>query len=307
MELIINSKAIINQLVKYLDNPHFFFGDGHRQAIKLDNSLNNIKEDLNVNKKVAINEIICIAKERINVSPPTIYIHNIGSSGSHWLNFLLNDSLGTIGKGEIYIAQKFRDEVLSIATRDEAYFAMQVIMLAHAHEKKLSMTGNIVNTAHISNMDDYLKYDFNAYKVLLMRDPVDIVLSRTFRKDEYRKYLGHDKTSDNDYALINIKKVRRFMSTALKTDHNLRCHYENIKIKAPEIIQVIADDLGLYFPEEKKHELVINLANDSYDDKASEKTKRYKGDRIAVDEELLKYIKVQLTPLREMMGYPLIA
>lgn len=55
----------------------------------------------------------------------------------------------------------------------------------------------------------------------MIRDPVDIVISRTFRKQEFCAYLGHDCSSDVDYAKHNVERVKKFFNAAMKDKHDL--------------------------------------------------------------------------------------
>ena len=60
--------------------------------------------------------LIDSAKLRSRYAGPTVYVQNIGSSGSHWFKTMLGNALGLLASGEIYVAPKFKSEYLDVVS-----------------------------------------------------------------------------------------------------------------------------------------------------------------------------------------------
>ena len=292
----------------YLNDPSSYFGSSARQSLKLESSLERIKKLLGITTQDLIDRILAIAKLRVHSAKATVYVHNIGSSGSHWLSSMMSDALGILTGGElvgseIYIGAKFRNEILPNLAHDEAKLAIHAIMLAHFYREELEMDNvSMSNSSHMANINTIAKYDSGCYKILLTRDPIDIVISRTFRKNEYREFLGHKDTSDLDYARINIERVEKFFQVALKCEHDLVCRFEDLSIQAVDILEEIARSIKIPYSKEKI-EQSVKLINSGEDKELNLKTKLNKNEREYIEPEVYSQIKKSIMPLREQMGY----
>ena len=254
----------MEELIDYLKSPSKYFGEGHTQAEKLEKRKKRLRLELELETDGVIENILAAARLRVRFADPTIYIMNIGSSGSHWLGSILQRSLELLGGSEVYIQGDFLRETIGKLSDAEAKVAMQAIMLAHVYQDNASVIKrSIINTAHVADIDTYTEKDIHSYKILLTRDPVDIVVSRTFRKNEYRAYLGLTDIPDSEYARQNIKKVNNYYHFALKSRHNLQCSYESMcegSNAISAIVEKVAADLSFPFDRDRTNKVIAAMA-----------------------------------------------
>ena len=171
----------------YLRRPRDFWPEGRRQP--------EILEE----RRVEPESIIRLAETRRAVRPSTVFIVNCGSSGSHWFEFLMTASSRIAPCGEVYLPRLDVDDPASM---------WDAVHLAHADAPTVDSI--LVNSAHQWRPSNESS---PARTLLLVRDPVDIALSRTFRKPELREQ-SHADTSDDDYLDLNCDVVARFFTTA---------------------------------------------------------------------------------------------
>ncbi len=156
---------MLYDLIKqYIVNPEQYFGEGNRQAKKLHNATAAISKRYALTQDELIELIYSAANLRLRYGEPTIYIKNIGSSGSHWLKSMLSHAFGFMGGGEIYIPSNYRKEVLKNLSLSEAQLLIQAIYLAHVYrDTPQVITHSITNTAHVANINAYSKYDIHSF------------------------------------------------------------------------------------------------------------------------------------------------
>ena len=222
-------KSVLDLTARYLVDPAATAGLNPRQTAKLTGALARAGRTLGWSQADTVDYILAAAVLRLRHGRPTLYINNIGSSGSHWLLGMLKGGIGLLGTGEIYVPARFLNRrIAPMAPPHRAVF-LQAVYLAHL------MTGgagdvenHVCNTAHVADLAPYTKNDIAALRILLIRDPVDVVLSRTLRKPEYRGYLGKDTADDASYLNDNIAIVDRFYRAVRPEDYDLVCRYEDL-------------------------------------------------------------------------------
>ena len=99
---------------------------------------------------------------------------------------------------------------------------------------------SLSNTAHLPDLAVYTRNDLPSRKVLLIRDPVEIVLSRTLRKPAFRRYLGRETTDDARYLRENIVQVGRFYRKVEPEGYDLVVRYEDLRADPVPVLAAIA-------------------------------------------------------------------
>ena len=217
-----------------------------RSAAKLDRAFARIERDLGLPRAAAIERVLGLAAARVEARLPTLYLNNPGGSGSHWVMGMLGAGTGLLGEGEIYVPRPFlRGRIEPLALPERALF-LQAAGLAHL----LSGTGAdgaapLANSAHLPDLAAHARCEIAPRRVLLVRDPVEVVLSRTLRKPGFRRLLGREDASDARYLSENIRHVRRFHDRAARQGHDLVVRYEDLRRDPVPGLAAIAGLLGL--------------------------------------------------------------
>lgn len=229
----------------YLADPVATAGLDPRSAAKLDRAFARTEAGLGWPRPAAIERILALAAERLEEGGPTLYLNNTGSSGSHWLMAMLREGAGILGQGEIYVPLPFLYGRIEPLVRPEKALFLQAVYLARL------LTGtpgdrraSLANTAHLPDLAAYTRNDLRARRVLLVRDPVEIVLSRTLRKPQFRAASGWTEADDVRYLRENIRRVRRFLAAAGREDYDLRVRYEDLHRDPVPVLQAIAGLVG---------------------------------------------------------------
>lgn len=157
-----------------------------------------------------------------------VHLANIGSSGSHWLEHMLVERAGMLGAGEVYLSPTIRRKVIDLP-KEEAGVFTDALLLLHAGGPGGDETASVVHSQHAARPEAFLAADPATLRVLLLRDPVDICLSRVYRKDEYRQDVAPD-AGDLAYLDQNVKKVAEFLRAAQRQVFDLVLRYEDLVV-----------------------------------------------------------------------------
>jgi hypothetical protein len=236
-------KSVRSVLLDYIQNPFTYWPQSHRRnAIKLNRSLSGA---LNGQSVLDYSEIlISLAELRSLFGPMHIYIVNMGSSGSHWVESMLGLLKGFYNGGEIYIPPKVRF-LLSQLSTNESSILIDALYLAHLGKVKEDfLTASLSNSAHIANHIPVTGLSLNKRVVLLLRNPIDIVISRTFRKNEYRSSIAAGM-NDEEYLKKNCMYVERFIRSLDLSSFDLIIRYEDFLLNTFDGLCNLAKFIGI--------------------------------------------------------------
>lgn len=196
-----------------------------------------------------IDDVIALSKLRAKFNTPHIYIANAGSSGSHWLEAMLALLPGFCNGGEIYLPKEVKNKLKSMGAEDANFF-LDVLYLVHCGGIYPDMLNAVLsNSAHLAKHKEISQYSLNKKTILLTRNPVDIAMSRTFRKDEYKNDVAPNAT-DIEYLEKNCLYVENFYKNIEidSFDHVVR--YESLVESPKEHLKKVVDMLALEASEE---------------------------------------------------------
>jgi hypothetical protein len=296
-------RYILGLTGRYLRDPAAAAALNARQTAKLERALTRATEVTNWSLGDTVDYILSVALIRVRFAKPTLYITNVGSSGSHWLNTMLRESLGLLGSGEIYVPAKFlKTEVHAAAPEIRAVF-LQAVYAAHLLTGKLDdVTEHVVNTAHLPDLKPYVENDIGSLKILLVRDPADIAVSRTLRKPEYRAYLGKSSMSDEDYLVENITVVHNFYAAVEPKHFDLLCRYEELVNDPVPALKRIADLLGKKRESGRLREIAnLNRSNQVHSDALLEAARKAVGDETT--QSMAEVARDRLAEVRRKFDY----
>jgi hypothetical protein len=305
MTRLITSKVVMLAR-QYLSDPAPFWGGvGDRQIRKLKAMMRTWKAGERSNIDV-IDEVLSLSYLRTLYAPPPIYIANIGSSGSHWLEAMLSRCTTIINCGEVYLPQGLLKALEELAAAERAYFLHALYAVHSGRRGNELLVGRFTNSAHYSKISRVADLAAGSSTVLLVRHPVDIALSRTLRKQEYRDDVAPG-LSDMAYLEHNCVLIERFYGEALGEAFDARVRYEDLITRPQETLQELTDQLKL-----NTDSCSIAAAVSATDSKAvtvaaargeRAPTNLYLGDNTSVPVVLLDASRARLARCAEQLGY----
>lgn len=241
-----------------------------------------------------------LADARRRGAPPTLFLVNCGSSGSHWIEAMLAALPGIHACGEVYVPPSVREPLSELDEAARARF-LDALHLLHAEDDRRQVGDDdmLVNSAHSWNPHDLA--GASARAVLLVRDPVDVVLSRTFRKPKLRRHVASDAT-DADYLARNRDYVSRFMASALRRRPRHVVRYEQARTDPVGLVATIMEAAGRPFDAEGARR--VAALRDGGGEAAAARGNLYRGPDVDVPDDVVARLAADLAPLRAQLGYP---
>lgn len=288
----------LSEVIKAAVNaPNYLWADNKRQAIKLRKRLSVLSDVYGLEKSSIAEVILGVASARLSKESQTIYFPNIGSSGSHLMQEAINRSWFTIPLGEVYIPPKIVPIINKLEKKDQNCF-MESWHLLHSMSfyNLFNLDALIVNTAHNANLGRFSKWTRVYDSCLIIRNPVDIVLSRTFRKDDYRSYISPG-IDDQAYLDKNIKLVERFYTLALNYGYKNIVKFEDIFNNPESVSDVVYRLIGcpqqLLSFEKSLHDAISD----------GKSTNLYSGKEKVIPRDLKRQAITRLSALTSAMSY----
>jgi hypothetical protein len=245
-------EALISQ---YLRSPHKFWGENTRQSDKLKRRLAFLSRQGGLTDRDVVRRVMSLAVARRHRSARNVYISNAGSSGSHWLEFMLAGLDGLLPVGEVYIPAAFWTRLRAVPQADRK-ICLDAVYVAHCGRLDEGVIPvGMLNSAHHPSLKRFSAVDPEGLRVLLLRNPADIVLSRTFRKGEYRQYVDGG-SNDRAYLARNIDYVRNFLSKIDRNEFDCIVRYEELVDDPTGVLRKVTNLLGLAVAEERLQRVV---------------------------------------------------
>ncbi|NDK33189.1 sulfotransferase domain-containing protein [Nesterenkonia haasae] len=260
-----------------LDPYRAWAGQSSRQAEKLSTRVKKMATGAGFSYREVVESSIEAASHRDHCGRPlTIFLVNSGSSGSHWLEPMLADLGDFSPGGEIYLPKSLRDKLKKLSPTKRTSFIDAVHLLHMRELPVLNLEKTLINTAHNWRLPEL--FHSEARTILLTRHPVDIVVSRTFRKDEYRHSRLPD-ASDLDYLKKNIEVVNTFYAKTKNALWDHQVSFEDLKSNGADRICELLAYLGA---SASRQQIEKVLEDYSVDGSAVAKTNLYRGPRAQV-------------------------
>jgi len=277
------------------------------QVAKLDAFLATAAEKSGVNRDAVIDQVIEVAAQRMASRPLTVFLISCGSSGSHWLEAMLAAFPDYVACGEVYLPRNLTKSTYAWDAASRSAF-MDCVHLAHVPREKGSLVDSkLINSAHLSGWIMSKLMQPPKARVLLLRNPVDIVISRTFRKDDYRKFTLPGGT-DDEYLNRNIDFVNAFYRKAAESDADHVVKYEDLRASGVDTLDALLRSLG---DEQALADITAVVERHSAEAQAgghgNARGKRlsnyYRGPKVDLPEGLHQKIRAGLTDAVTRLGY----
>ena len=139
--------------------------------------------------------------------------------------------------------------------------------------------------------------------LLLLRDPSDIAISRTFRKPEYRSRFNEMQASE--FMLHNINYVKNFSSKISESSPDLTVKFEEMKNDLEAVIRHVSNTLGIDTDQSLISQTVKELAYMDRKNAAKKmsKTNVYTGPKVDLPDEINIRVQEELGDIRSQLGY----
>ena len=247
---------------KYISNDPMFWKPGNyfadRNIWKINKSqrkLNHLKLSTNEKSK-RIKQII---DARIEKKIPTIYIISNGGSGCHFLGGLISMKEGYNLIDEIY----FPSIILNNLDRLKEESSKLIEMVNFVHLGELDNDSLIpINTMHLRGdvpLKTIMQHSSNPYFVFLIRNPMDIAISRGLRKIDYKNQSEENRNLETDEYLERQAKYTKNHFKRLFSEINnvgaLVVRYEDLVHNPKEtLIQIFS-----HIEDEQTEEEIDNM------------------------------------------------
>lgn len=226
----------------YVADPDAFWGGNERQASKLRKFFDILTDRVGGSSSAVLERLEELAALRQAHGSPTLFLTSAGSSGSHWLGDALAAS-GCFSCGEVYFPPEIVKRLAAVDPAERVLFLDKLHLL---HSRSLAPELErawLINLAHNARLDKLGELSARTRRVLLKRDLVDVVLSRTYRKQEYRQYMDAS-ASDEAYLEAQIGYVQRFYIGAQRSSYDVVIAYEDLKVDLAGAVVQIQEALG---------------------------------------------------------------
>lgn len=243
----------------YLARPLDWWGaDAPRHADKVERKKRAIRARDGLDDADIIDAVIAMATKRRVARPAPVHIAGLGGSGSHWLAAMLDGATDLVSAGEVYVPRTLLDEFEGMSDADQAC-AVDAIGVLHAWPRSTDVwgLGTINCAAGVRSLARHRRWFPNAVTVHLRRDPRDQVLSVTFRKPRFRRYVAPDATDDEYLRRMmrrNVTAYREFRAAA--TDIDIVARYEALCVDPRPVLRQIVNALGRTVDEERLEQAV---------------------------------------------------
>ncbi|WP_114906226.1 sulfotransferase domain-containing protein [Ornithinimicrobium murale] len=273
-----------------------------RQAQKLAKHLDRVAQTLQSRRTLVPRTMVELARRRAGARRPTVYLVNIGSSGSHWLEEMLVRGAGMLGAGEVYLPPSMDDPVSGLAPREAEIF-IDALHVLHAGGVAPDEAASVINSQH-SVRPQAFSADTDARHVLLLRDPIDVCLSRTFRKDEYRQDVA-PQAEDVAYLRSNVAKVKSFLTAAQRQDFDLVIRYEDLLVDPVPSLMAVSTLTSTPTQEARLRQVAEQQSAEQLTASGgAAATNLFTGRRRRYPASAERLAHRELGPLRASFGYP---
>lgn len=282
------------------DAASFWPPDRPLQARKLDDKVQQRCARLQVSAGQLVDSIGAAAHRRQAAGAPTLFLINCGSSGSHWVEAMLASLPGIHACGEVYVPPAIGERLAGWEEPERACF---LDGLHQIHMETPAGPGDddiLVNSAHSWNPHDLA--GGRARPVLLVRDPVDVVMSRTFRKPKLRRHVA-PSADDSAYFEKNAAMVEKFYRSALRRKPPTIIRYESLLARPAEELARLLGSIGRSAEPRRLEEIAAQHSRESQRSSGQRLSNVYQGPATAVPRELLGEASERLARLRADLGY----
>ncbi|WP_251976409.1 hypothetical protein [Salinicola avicenniae] len=286
----------VDLILDYVSNMGRHWEGNSRQEKKSINRLKAIKDRYGWENEALLSILSKIAEERIKCARKTVFLSSFGASGSHLIQHIISLTSPSIALGEVYIAPETERALGKLSPKQKNKFMEMYHLINSTSPENIFSKAIIINTAHKAKLQTFSDCTENFSSAFIVRNPVDLVMSRTFRKDEYREYLGKKDISDRDYLQENIKKTTKFYNAAFSYEYDEYLIFEDLFSNPHSLSDAIFNLLG---GGVSRSVLSCNVETAISDGHA---TNKYHGAAKEIPDELYEFARESFSDLFEKIS-----
>jgi len=290
---------VIKIIQSFIENPEQYWESNKRQITKFITRRDSLLKHNNWDVEDFVVNAQAVAIERIDNNIPSIYLPSFGSSGSHLLQQILNLSFEIMPLGEVYVPPKLTRIIRELSITEKNLF-IELYNIIHCQDpNRFFKLIPIVNTAHTPILTPFGEFSKEYRSLLILRNPINIVLSRTFRKNEYKEYLGLQDLQEEQYLLENIIKTTKFYKQAYEYNYQTSIRYESV-VSSKLMIEVARTLEKFMVNIPIKNSLISSIESAVF---GGDNTNKFIGDKVEVPEKYKKIATRELEAVAELFGY----
>ena len=251
-------------------------------------------------------QLFYLAQNRVNNEINNIHLMSCGSSGCHFCGDLLNGIDGFLTMEEIYYSTVF----ISWIENNLKIYSDQLIDMINLFHAYSVPSGNevTVNIGHYRkdvSLDTLRSLTTNSKFTLLIRDPFDVVVSRTFRKDDYKNAVDRE-CSRTDYQKKQTNYVKNFYLQTFNEKFDKYIRYEVLKENPYQVMLDILKEFNLSIDIEKLQASCYrnyyrNL--NKFQNSSSNFNPEIKSYQDYMSNQEIQYLSGELAEVRLVLGY----
>lgn len=269
------------------------------QARKLSDCAARLAAAQGVDRDELVARLVAAAERRCASGPaPTLFLVNCGSSGSHWIEAMLASLPGFHACGEVYVPA---DPAFDDTSGQPWTGFLDALHQLHREDPARTVSDDdvLVNSAHSWKPVDLAG---GAPCALLVRDPVDVVLSRTLRKPKLRRHVS-PAADDLAYLEQNLAMVGKFYRSALRRAPATVLRYEEVLARPEEQLARLLLLVGRKALPEQLEAAAARHSIAAQGGAGARTTNLYQGERRGHPAELRDVAMERLSSLRSDLGY----
>ncbi|AOH36141.1 hypothetical protein BGP89_07040 [Luteimonas sp. JM171] len=158
----------------------------------------------------------------------------------------------------------------------------------------------LINSAHSWSPHDLA--GSRAQPVLLIRDPVDVVMPRTFRKPNLRRHVAPTADDSANFEK-NAAMAEKFYRSALRRKPSTIIRYESFLVLPAEELARVLRSIDRSTEPWRLEEIAAQYSRESQRSSGQRLSNVYQGPTTAIPRELLGEASERLARLRADLGY----
>ena len=245
-------------------------------------------------------QVVAAAEQRLRSAPETLFLVNCGSSGSHWIEAMLAALPGVHTCGEVYLPTAAALAPPEGIVHDPAF--LDAVHQLHREDptRPVLESDLLINSAHSWGPHD--RMGSTARCALLVRDPLDVVLSRTFRKPKLRRHIN-PAAHDDEYLEQNATFVEKFYRAALRRKPACVVRYEDMRDAPREHLARLAALVGVRASDSDLSAIAASYSAQTQTQQGRRTTNLFQGPRSGESPALREWLSGRLAGIRAALGY----
>lgn len=267
-------------------------------AIRLTNAVSSLSVRAEAqDRKELLTKILDVLDNRRKNRPDTLFIINPGGSGSHWLQDVVAAHFRAAPCGEVYIPPAALQCIKKARPLDRGILLDFFHLISSDLSLDDMLSCSFINTAHVNGWRLSAWMPQQKTIILLVRNPVDVVLSRTFRKPHYRNlYFKHE--DDWEYLNRNINYLKSFYSKKKPDTYDLVVKYEDMKNNMSNIMRMLNIKSKL---QENFGDIEISISKHLSEPQII--SNKFKGELLEINDAFIYHAREQLLEISTDLGY----